>query len=217
MFWIAVSVSVYAKWTENLFLDHLSVPFLTFLLIIDYSYKRKQRTNFIYAFICCLLGDVLIMTTHINYFVTGLTAYWGACLFFLFSILDEFNSPISVLIKKNSKLFIPILLYTLYIIVLMCYLKPALGDLFVPVGIYALTLSSTCGISFLYYLYEKNKTGRYMCLGFFFFSVAATFVGLNQFVLDIPKLKVLESLFYGPALYYIYLFYLNKKDAEFFD
>lgn len=33
MFWIAVSVSVYAKWTENLFLDHLSVPFLTFLLI----------------------------------------------------------------------------------------------------------------------------------------------------------------------------------------
>ena len=56
-----------------------------------------------------------------------------------------------------------------------------------------------------------------MCLGFFFFSVAATFVGLNQFVLDIPKLKALESLFYGPALYYIYLFYLNKKDAEFFN
>ena len=95
-------------------------------------------------------------------FTSGLIAYWGASILFNFSISRELQTPFKIGIKKPV-FFLPFLLYGVYCIIIMIFIRPYLGALFVPILIYGLTLSLTLRHGFGSVLARQNNPEKTFC------------------------------------------------------
>lgn len=214
LFWLAWLTSIFAKLTENQLLNDTVIPFLTLLLIVEYYKNKGSEEILYYAFLLCLIGDLMIMFEPIYYFVSGLTAYWGASILFLFRILKEFIPSFWEVLREHKWIMWPLCLYVLYFCWVMNFLAPYLGDLLIPVFIYAITLSITCAVSLCAFIKYRTPDTRKLGISYLSLSVAATFIGLNKFYFIEPKLEVIEPFFYGISLYYLFLYFKSKSDGK---
>lgn len=213
LFWTSGIVSVYAKSMHNIPLNNLAVPFFTITLLMDFYLEKRKSNIFYFAFCFCLVGDLMVMSDDIYYFISGLMAYWGATILFSFALTRELKRPISEIIK-TFRYGWPFLMYLIYFLALITFIYPKLDDLFIPISIYALTLSFTCALGISVYLQKPTYSIRFFSVGLVLLSIAATFIGLNRFYFDNKELFVFETIFYVPTLYCIYLYFKAKSHAE---
>ena len=213
LFWISGIVSIYAKFVHNIPLNNLTVPFFTLTLLLNF-YLEKGKTNiFYFSFSFCLAGDLMVMSDDIYYFISGLMAYWGATILFSIALSRELERPLSEAIK-TLRYGWPFLVYLIYFFALMVVIHSKLGDLFIPISIYALTLSFNCALGLSVYLQKPTYPIRCFSVGLVLLSIAATFIGLNRFYLDNKELFVFETIFYVPTLYCIYLYFKANRHVE---
>ena len=152
----------------------------------------------------------MVMSEQLYYFTSGLMAYWAAYILYIFALSRELNQPIRVLFYKFNSLS-PFIIYLAYFIILILFISPHLGDLLIPIAIYALTLSFCCALTVSVYLNQYSKPRLYLCLGMISLSFAASAIGLNRFYLNKTLLSVITTLFYAPSLYSIFLYFITKK------
>ena len=107
----------------------------------------------------------------------------------------------------------PIMIYLIYFSLVMKTLYVYFGDLFIPVSIYAFTLSCTCAISVCAYLKYRTRSTLYLCWAFILLSNAGTIIGFNKFYLTDPRLRFFESFFYGGTLFLLQRYYILKNDT----
>lgn len=212
LFWIAGGLSLYAKIIHNVLLNNVAVPFFTLTLLGAYYLEKGKDNIFYFSFFFCLVGDVMEMSDDFSYFISGLMSYWGASILFSFALARELGQPLSKVIHSIKDAW-PFVVYFAYFIVLMIFIQPSLGDVFIPTCIYALTLSYACALSVVVYLKKRTKGAKYLCVGLTLLSVAATLIGLNRFYFDHKDLFALETVFYVPTLYCIYLYFKDKHHA----
>ena len=213
LFWTAWSIALYAKYTANPVLDAIAVPLFTITLLWDYNLQQGKEEVLYYAYTLCLLGDIMVMFQSIYYFVSGLTAYWGACILFLFTVLKEFKPSFKAVVLENKWIVWPIMIYLIYFSLVMKTLYVYFGDLFIPVSIYAFTLSCTCAISVCAYLKYRTRSTLYLCWAFILLSIAGTIIGFNKFYLTDPRLRFFETFFYGGTLFLLQRYYIFKNDT----
>ena len=213
LFWTAWSISLYAKYTVNPLLDNLVVVLCPILLMWDYNLRQGKEEVLYYAFTLCLLGDIMVMFQPIYYFVSGLTAYWGACILFLFSVLKEFKPSFKAVVLENKWIVWPIMIYLIYFSLVMKTLYAYYGDLFIPVSIYAITLSITCAISVCAYLKYRTRSTLFLCWAFILLSIAGTIIGFNKFYFTDPRLRFFETFFYGGTLFLLQRYFILKNDS----
>lgn len=156
----------------------------------------------------------MILSENTNYFVSGLTAYWGASILFSFSLYRELNISMREAVSK-TKMRIPFFIYGVYFVLLMYFIQPYFGEVFIPTLIYALSLSFTCAFGFVVYFNRKSNPSLYFCLGLFFISIGASFIGLNRYLFDYIPLRFFETLFYAPSLFFIFLYFKRKKTSDY--
>jgi uncharacterized membrane protein YhhN len=133
------------------------------------------------------------------FFIAGLLSFLITHIFYIFYFLSIENSAPSLL-KKQPLLIVLILCYGSALVVL---LFPYLGDLKIPVIVYATVICSML-LSSLHIYYKTEKPAN---LFFFFFAalfvISDSLLAVNKFYQPIPKAGIWIMLSYCSAQYLI--------------
>ena len=189
------------------------IPLLTLSLLYDYHIKvgKDQAIYFILTF--CLIGDVIVINDDFYYFVSALMAYWGASILFCITLNRELDKSLGESLRK-WKYALPLVIYGVYFVILMTFIKPYLKELFIPIIIYSATLSFAAALSIIVYLQRRSRSVGYFTTGLVMLSITASLIGVNRFYLKSDLLHGLETLLYAPTLFFIFLYFKTKSNNE---
>ena len=149
---------------------------LTLSLLYDYHIKagKDQAIYFILTF--CLIGDVIVISDDFYYFVSALMAYWGASILFCITLNRELDKSLGESLRK-WKYALPLVIYGIYFVILMTFIKPYLKELFIPIIIYSATLSFAAALSIIVYLQRRSRSVGYFTTGLVMLSITASLIG----------------------------------------
>ncbi len=152
------------------------IPLLTLSLLYDYHIKagKDQAIYFILTF--CLIGDVIVISDDFYYFVSALMAYWGASILFCITLNRELDKSLGESLRK-WKYALPLVIYGIYFVILMTFIKPYLKELFIPIIIYSATLSFAAALSIIVYLQRRSRSVGYFTTGLVMLSITASLIG----------------------------------------
>ena len=189
------------------------IPLLTLSLLYDYHIKvgKDQAIYFILTF--CLIGDVIVISDDFYYFVSALMAYWGASILFCITLNRELDKSLGESLRK-WKYALPLVIYGIYFVILMTFIKPYLKELFIPIIIYSATLSFAAALSIIVYLQRRSRSVGYFTTGLVMLSITASLIGVNRFYLKSDLLHGIETLLYAPTLFFIFLYFKTKSNNE---
>ena len=121
------------------------------------------------------LGDVLLLGTGKLYFIFGLLFFLTAHVFYIVMVLK--------LLKKTrfSQILMASIPYLLIFISLLNVLYSGLGEMKIPVIVYAITISVFGMSSLILFLQNKSKTTLLLVLGVLIFITSDAVLALNMF------------------------------------
>ena len=120
-------------------------------------------------------GDVFLLGSGTLYFVIGLLFFLIAHVFYISMVFKLLNKI------KWTEVLLSSLLFVTFFFVIIYKLYAGLGDLRIPVIIYAFTISIFGIVSMIHYLQRKNKTSVILLMGVIFFIISDTILALNLF------------------------------------
>jgi len=167
-------------------------PFLVLSLISYYQYSmEKPSLTFTAALFFCWVGDVMLMFQEKSsiFFMLGLAGFLIGHLFFILAYrkarTDE--SDDSLLGTQKARFAFPIILAGSGLVVT---LYPSLGDMKIPVLLYALVITiMTLNASFRYGRTSKRSYWL-VFIGAFLFMVSDTILALNKFQAPFPHAEL---------------------------
>ena len=119
--------------------------------------------------------------------------------------------------KQNKPVFIfGSILIAIYLIGMVAVLMPYLGDLELPVSIYASVISIMLLFAFNGFLVWEKPGNQLVFLGAIFFIISDSILALNKFYAPIPKSSFFIMLTYLLAQYLIVvgILRLNPKKVQ---
>lgn len=184
-------------------LHFVSKPMLV-ISLVAYYYQNALSVNktFLFVFIFCWLGDVFLLLEQYNnlFFMAGLGSFLFAHLFLIFSYRqlswakDEFQGT------QRVRLSFPFILIGSGLVVI---LYSRLGDLKIPVGIYALVLTLMV-VQSIFRLGRTNPKSFWLVFfGAAFFMLSDSLLAINKFYQPISFAGVWIMMTYIAAVYFI--------------
>ncbi len=164
------------------FLQYFTKPLLMIIMgwfvLLQPNIGKRIKTLLLFAILFSLGGDVFLLFDQNGgpNFMLGLFSFLLAHLFYiiLFLHIKKFQQP-----QRSWNVWI-IAALLLYVSLLFYLLSPNLGELKIPVVIYALVLS-TMLISAMHAFHFTNDTGRWVISGAFFFVISDSLLAINKF------------------------------------
>jgi uncharacterized membrane protein YhhN len=184
-------ISILCKWDSIIF---YTKPLLLLALITYCFGNVKFNVTIFAALLFSLLGDVLLLFQESNplFFIFGLIAFLAAhicyIIYFITIKKQEGNTNWSALI---------ILLTLAYGIALVSLLFPKLGELKLPVIVYAATIC-TMLIAALHI-----KANKFFAIGGILFVISDSLLAINKFYLPFTSASFSIMLTYGLAQTFI--------------
>lgn len=197
----------------DLFLKPILIPIIGFGA---YFYRKFPTQNILLAgLLLSWLGDVILLFTDLGeiYFILGLVFFLIAHI--VYCVL--FNKQKRIRKRQNKPLFIfGSILIALYLIGMVSVLMPHLGELEIPVSVYASVISVMLLFAFNGFLVWEKPGNQLVFLGAFFFIVSDSILAVNKFYAPIPKSSFFIMLTYLLAQYLIVvgILKLNPKTVE---
>lgn len=195
-------------------LDCYLKPALIPLLIVGVYFSKKFPTQNILltALVFSWIGDVILLFADIAeiYFILGLVSFLISHI--IYCVL--FNRQIKEKTKKDTIIFIfGSLIIACYLIGMLSVLLPALGDLKIPVIVYASVISVMLLFAYNGLLIWKKPANQYVFFGALFFVVSDSILAINKFHMPIQKSSFIIMLTYLVAQYLIVkgILKLNSK------
>lgn len=155
------------------------------------------------------MGDVLLMfeSRDALFFIFGLVCFLTTHIFYIIYFL-RIRSAKNSLLKKQPVL-IPVVLG--YGITLVWQLYPHLGDLKLPVMVYAAVICSMLLCSLHVFLKVNRKAAWYYLAGATSFVVSDSLLAVNKFYQTFAYAGVFIMLTYCAAQYFIVRGYIEQK------
>ncbi|KRD58155.1 hypothetical protein ASE40_17605 [Flavobacterium sp. Root935] len=209
--YLIILVSGYERF--DLFLKPILIPIIGFG--VYFFRKFPTKNTLLSALVFSWIGDVILLFTDLGeiYFILGLVSFLTAHI--IYCIL--FNKLNKIRKKQNRSLFIfGSILIALYLIGMVSFLMPFLGDLKIPVTIYASIISIMLLFAFNGFLVWEKPGNLLVFLGAFFFIISDSILAINKFYAPIPKSSFFIMLTYLLAQYLIVIgiLKLNRKKVE---
>lgn len=163
-------------------LQYITKPLLMIIMawfvLLQSNIGKKIKTLLLFAILFSLGGDVFLLFDQKggSNFMLGLFSFLLAHLFYiiLFLHIKKSQQPQR---SWNAWIIVALLLY----VTLFFYLlSPNLGELKIPVVIYAIVLSSML-ISAMHAFRFTNDTGRWVIGGAFLFVISDSLLAINKF------------------------------------
>lgn len=167
-------------------------PLLIPILIVFLHQKTKKDTSSLTGLYIALLfsaiGDDLLLFTSINdnFFLFGLLSFLVTQVFYCFI----FYKMISWKMNKGI-FFMVVFSYSFYLWVLLSLVYPSLGNLKVPVLIYAFVITTMGVLGTISAIQYKNK---FILFGAFLFIVSDSFIALNKFYFNLSYAELLQVI-----------------------
>lgn len=209
--YLIILISGYERF--DLFLKPILIPILGFGA---YFYRKFPTQNtLLAALIFSWVGDVILLFTDLGeiYFILGLVCFLIAHI--IYCIL--FNKQKRTRKKQNRPLFIiGSIVIAIYLIGMVSVLMPFLGDLEIPVTIYAIIISIMLLFALNGFLVWEKPGNLLVFLGALFFVISDSILAVNKFYAPIPKSSFFIMLTYLLAQYLIVvgILKLNPKKIQ---
>ena len=197
----------------DLYLKPALIPLLGFG--VYFHPKFLSRRILLNALIFSWIGDVILIFADIAeiYFILGLVSFLIAHI--TYCVL--FNKQIIGEIQINKVLFgLGSLVIAFYLTAIILVLMPNLGDLKIPVIVYAAVISTMLLFAFNGYLIWKKPGALYIFLGAITFVISDSILAFDKFHAPIEKSSFFIMLSYLVAQYLIVvgIIRLNAKKLD---
>jgi uncharacterized membrane protein YhhN len=198
---IALLIEIFANVTQNLQLQYFSKPSLMLILLFYYAANTRKLNSTKYLIIAALafswLGDVLLLfdKQFKAFFIYGLIAFLTAHIFYIFYFwkIKKLNNITKL---PNALKFAGIVVYTL---ALFAIVAPNVGNLLVPVTIYALIISLMFAASLAAFDLTKQIFGKLCVAGTFLFLISDSLLAINRFAASFALASTLIMTTYAIA------------------
>lgn len=189
-------------------------PFLLPLLLIAVYFQERFSTKKILltALTLSWVGDIILMFADKGelYFIAGLIAFLLSHIFYI--IL--FSKQLKIYLKKSKIIFwVGVTAIAFYLIVMMLILLPSLGDLKIPVFVYALAISIMLLFALKGFLNWQKPANSYILIGAIVFVASDSFLAFDKFYapLQYSSLMIMTTYLLAQYLIVIGILKLNKK------
>lgn len=192
------------------FLKPFLIPFLFLAVYLCGNFPSKKFLLLALTF--SWMGDVVLLFTYKAeiYFIIGLIAF----LISHIAYIVLFSKQLRINSSRNKAVFwIGITAIIVYLILMLSILLPTLGDLKIPVFVYAIILSTMLLFAFKGYLKWSKPAGTYILLGAVIFVSSDSILAFNKFYEPIRFSSFLIMATYLLAQYLIIvgILKLNRK------
>ena len=187
------------KMAEYIFKPLLIIWLMAWFVLQLRNVQSSLKKWIILALFFSWLGDVLLMfqDDHSLFFLLGLSSFLVAHLFYiLFFHFVRINE------KVKSKWYL-LLIVAIYYAIMIIILSPHLGDLKLPVRIYAVVISFMFMLA-MHMLFIKNTTtGLWMMTGALLFVISDSLLAINKFYQPFESAAIFVMITYGLAQLFI--------------
>jgi uncharacterized membrane protein YhhN len=201
-FFVIVSVGELAsEITEVIWLHQVTKPLIMISLIGYYVTSAHSRSGIVIAAMALsLVGDVLLMNP--DYFISGLVAFLLSHVLYIFAYRQhQWEESANVLTGVHrTRLAFPILLAGTGLVVI---LYPSLGDLKIPVIVYATVISLMAMTALFRYGKTNQKSFWLVFAGAILFMMSDSILAINKFLTPIENGGLWIMLTYISAQYCI--------------
>jgi uncharacterized membrane protein YhhN len=132
--------------------------------------SKKYKNLIILGLLCCLIGDVFLLDD--TYFIAGLASFLIGHLIFTYAFLT---------LKGFQKKYGVFLILLTIGISYFYYLKPRLGEITIPVGVYILVIVLMNWQALSLYNVIKNKTRFLISIGAILFLISDAILAFDKF------------------------------------
>lgn len=194
-----IAVQLHYKTAEYIFKPLIVIWLLAYFVLQLRVVRSNLKKWIIAALLFSWLGDVLLMLQDDNslFFLLGLSAFLLAHVFYIFFfhfIRKEEN------IKSRWWLAV---IVALYYVLMVSLLSPYLGDMKLPVRMYAVVISFMFMLA-MHMLFSKNKkAGLWMMAGALLFVISDSVLAINKFYQSFEMAGIVVMITYGLAQFFI--------------
>lgn len=192
------------------FLKPFLLPFL--LLAVYFSGNFPSKKFLLIALVFSWIGDIILLFAdrHELFFIVGLIAFLISHIVYILL----FNKQLKYKNRKNKAIFwIGVTCIIVYLFTMISILLPSLGDLTIPVFVYALVISTMLLFALKGFLNWEEPGNWYILIGAIAFISSDSILAFNKFYDPIVLSSFLIMITYLLAQYLIVvgILKLNKK------
>jgi uncharacterized membrane protein YhhN len=204
LFVLVAAVELTAVTMDMALAQTIAKPLIMITLMTYYISSVSQRNNFfMVALVFCWLGDVLLMFQGDEmFFIFGLVAFLSGHVLYVFSY-KQMRNPESVsglLSTQKFRFSFPVILAGTGLVVV---LLPHLGELKIPVMIYALVLTIMVLQALFRFGFTSKRSFTLIFVGAIFFMISDSALAINKFMHPLPMASLLIMLTYMSAQFLI--------------
>lgn len=192
------------------FLKPFLLPFL--LLAVYFSGNFPSKKFLLIALVFSWIGDIILLFAdrHELFFIVGLIAFLISHIVYILL----FNKQLKYKNRKNKAIFwIGVTCIIVYLFTMISILLPSLGDLTIPVFVYALVISTMLLFALKGFLNWEEPGNWYILIGAIAFISSDSILAFNKFYAPIVLSSFLIMITYLVAQYLIVvgILKLNQK------
>lgn len=192
------------------FMKPLLIPFLIFGVYFSGAFPSKKYL--LTALTFSWIGDIILLFVDRDelFFIVGLIAFLISHIVYILL----FNKQLKYKNRKNKAVFwIGVTSIIMYLLVMISILLPSLGDLTIPVFVYALVISTMLLFAFKGFLNWEEPGNWYILIGAIAFVTSDSILAFNKFYKPVVLSSFLIMITYLIAQYLIVvgILKLNKK------
>lgn len=212
VFWLLVILEIIAIAEKTELLQYIFKPLLVpalFLLLLNTDSAIPGKRLLLAGLFFSWAGDVLLMFEKKGdlFFITGLVCFLTTHIYYILYFLKT-RSVKGSLLKKQPVLIGLVLAYG---ITLVWQLYPHLGDLKVPVIVYAAVICSMLLCSLHVFLKVTKKAAVYYLSGAALFVLSDSLLAIDKFYQPFAYAGISIMLTYCAAQYFIVRGYIEQK------
>lgn len=191
---------------------YLKPILLPFLILETYSSENFKTKNLLLsALVFSWIGDMILMFADKGelYFIFGLVSFLIAHIIFIVLFIKQEKETTTT----NKLFWIGLIIVGIYLFGMLSLLYPSLGDLKIPVTVYAVTISTMLLMAIKGYFNWSKPYNQTVLLGALVFVSSDSILAINKFHSELPKSGFLIMITYIVAQFLITkgILNLNKK------
>ncbi|MFK7925884.1 MAG: lysoplasmalogenase [Bacteroidia bacterium] len=176
-------------------LYYIGKPLIMLSLSIFFFYQMLGRHSKEYylmqgAILFSLMGDIFLMFTGGQYFQMGLGSFLIAQILYIMVFSLSPKGEIKAVLRRKPWLLLPFILYAFGLLYL---LLPRLGELTIPVTIYAICLAGMALMALNRWRRVRQESFAYVFAGALLFMISDSLIALDRFASDLLPLYSAET------------------------
>lgn len=193
------------------YLKGLLIPILW--LGVYFSSEFPSKKILLGALFFSWVGDVILLFADIAeiYFILGLVAFLLSHIIYIVLFNKQNKPDVS---RNKSTFYIGLVAILIYLASMLTVLLPKLGDLQLPVIVYALTISTMLLYAFSGYLVWNKPANTYIFIGAIIFVLSDSILAMDKFYEPIYKSSFFIMLTYLMAQYLIVIGILKLNSIK---